>query len=526
MRAWRLALLVLAVALLCPLGARGYVVTTYGGVELRWTSMPMKFSIHNAAAPGLIAASTQAAIRAAYKTWSTVSCSSFDSQDLGVVNLPWGDKNDHINTHAVTPSWPSSYASNALGITWMIYDGSTGRIFDADTHYNPSYTWAVNGSSSAIDLQSVATHEIGHQLGLDHSPVQAATMFYQTGAGDMTQRSLHSDDIAGLCYLYPSGKPLPPECTVPEHCAPNETCSAGKCVSASPKGYGSPCTTPKDCVSEVCIVSGANSFCSQLCNSAPCPDKDQCVTLTGGTEKACIAGSGTWASKALGEPCKVAIECKTNLCSPISDKGYLCVQKCDPAKQNCPTGFTCTPTGPSGLCTPGTPTPPPAKKKNGELCTVSADCESGLCGQDLAATLCLQPCTIGAAGCPAGTHCAKTSGGQLGCMKDTAPPDPVGTAGLGESCEKDSDCASKLCFDDGQGQLYCSQTCEPDPGCEGEFDCTVQGESQLCTPRLSVVPAASSGCVLSPARPSERAAAGWLVLLLTLAALFVLGRRR
>ncbi len=55
---------------------------------------------------------------------------------------------------------------------------------------------------SEMDLQSVATHEYGHCLGLGHSTTGAATMAPSVGPGQVGPRSIHSDDIAGLQAIY------------------------------------------------------------------------------------------------------------------------------------------------------------------------------------------------------------------------------------------------------------------------------------------------------------------------------------
>ena len=63
---------------------------------------------------------------------------------------------------------------------------------------------------SQMDLQSVATHEYGHSIGLGHSGTGAATMAPSIGNGQTSTRSIHSDDINGLRAIYgtiAAGKP-------------------------------------------------------------------------------------------------------------------------------------------------------------------------------------------------------------------------------------------------------------------------------------------------------------------------------
>ena len=55
---------------------------------------------------------------------------------------------------------------------------------------------------SGFDIQGVMTHEYGHALGLDHSPVGGATMTQGTSGSGLSDRSLHSDDVAGVQAIY------------------------------------------------------------------------------------------------------------------------------------------------------------------------------------------------------------------------------------------------------------------------------------------------------------------------------------
>ena len=63
--------------------------------------------------------------------------------------------------------------------------------------------WADGKALDAMDIESVALHEIGHTLGLDNSNVLGSVM-YPTIRPNFTRRTLTSDDRAGLQALYPS----------------------------------------------------------------------------------------------------------------------------------------------------------------------------------------------------------------------------------------------------------------------------------------------------------------------------------
>jgi len=80
-----------------------------------------------------------------------------------------------------------------------------GQIIKADILFNPSTAFTTDGTcasgATCQNLQVVATHEIGHFLGLDHSAIVRAVMF--PAASTLT--SLSYDDVAGLSTLYPKG---------------------------------------------------------------------------------------------------------------------------------------------------------------------------------------------------------------------------------------------------------------------------------------------------------------------------------
>jgi hypothetical protein len=140
-------------------------------------------------------------------------------------------------------SFDSGVLAFTLNVTSDIlgepYAGKTsafiGEILDSDIYFRPSgFTFATPAAlptnTSAYDLESVLTHELGHTFGLSHSSVWRAMMWpYVSAKGSYTglrptpqalDAPLADDDRAGLRVLYPdpsdttnagsiSGKVLP-----------------------------------------------------------------------------------------------------------------------------------------------------------------------------------------------------------------------------------------------------------------------------------------------------------------------------
>lgn len=69
-------------------------------------------------------------------------------------------------------------------------------------HFNDQdFEWTDNPVPGLVDIESVALHELGHVLGLEHSAVVDAVMFPTLGLGD-SRRAMTQDDREGLLSLY------------------------------------------------------------------------------------------------------------------------------------------------------------------------------------------------------------------------------------------------------------------------------------------------------------------------------------
>ena len=112
-------------------------------------------------------------------------------------DAPFGGTETLAVTVTTTADGPG--ASDGHGGTTQF----AGQIIKGDISFNPS-TQFDTGGGTGQDLQTVATHEIGHFFGLDHSAVVRAVMFPFAPA---ILTTLSYDDVAGISSLYPQGTP-------------------------------------------------------------------------------------------------------------------------------------------------------------------------------------------------------------------------------------------------------------------------------------------------------------------------------
>jgi hypothetical protein len=82
--------------------------------------------------------------------------------------------------------------------------GVISNTLSKPVHFDDSeHQWSVGAVAGAFDIQTVALHELGHILGLQHSTVPGSVMFPSVD-DNVTNRVLTPDDRAGIGALYPA----------------------------------------------------------------------------------------------------------------------------------------------------------------------------------------------------------------------------------------------------------------------------------------------------------------------------------
>lgn len=97
-----------------------------------------------------------------------------------------------------------------IGITvvWGYFSGpvNSRKIIEFDTMFDTDYVWGdATLNSEVMDLQNIATHELGHAIGLDDvydTSCSEVTMYGYSDYGEIKKRDLAYPDITGLQKLY------------------------------------------------------------------------------------------------------------------------------------------------------------------------------------------------------------------------------------------------------------------------------------------------------------------------------------
>lgn len=183
------------------------------GCPLYWPTSCVGYSVQRDASDQVTLDDTRAIVAEAFQTWTSAECAGnpvgLTVEDLGVVScdaVTYDAKTKNANVIMFRDdSWPYD-GSAALALTTVTYVLETGEIRDADMEINSAdATLTTSDTDVDVDLLSIVTHEVGHFLGLAHTPDTSATMFQDYPPKSITLRTLESDDIAGICAVYPPG---------------------------------------------------------------------------------------------------------------------------------------------------------------------------------------------------------------------------------------------------------------------------------------------------------------------------------
>ena len=171
------------------------------GQEVHWRRHTIHYRVNPEGDHGLSTAAVDTLIGAATRAWTDPVSGNLAFANSGKTAIRTARHDDNANVIYFEDEWKEDPGLLAVTYLWSTADG---ELIGFDMALNSEHhEWSIDGSPEANDLLNTLSHEFGHALGIEHSPVvEMATMYPSSPLGETTKRDLHTDDIDAVEHLY------------------------------------------------------------------------------------------------------------------------------------------------------------------------------------------------------------------------------------------------------------------------------------------------------------------------------------
>ncbi len=176
--------------------------TCYKLMGVKWNTLPVSYVINPSNPQGLVAEFITGAVSTSAETWDAATSSELFNNAYTVDYTAQYGVQNYVNAVAFG-DYPDS---NVIAVTSVWYTRVGKRIVEFDMLFNTRFSWGdATIDPSKMDLQNIATHELGHGAGLADvysTACSTVTMYGYSTEGETQKRTLEQPDVTGLQKMY------------------------------------------------------------------------------------------------------------------------------------------------------------------------------------------------------------------------------------------------------------------------------------------------------------------------------------
>ncbi len=226
----RSGLTAIALALVLPFAGAAFVRLTVTGtlgdtLLRRSDNHDLRFLVNEETADGLLSDTSQfvitsdsepiPALERAIDTWDSVPDAALSFAPLRTTAAGIASDGTNVISFVDSPAI-RALTVGAIALSIRTITTATGELGDCDIQFNPDFrlenthfAYSTTLAFRTYDIQSIATHELGHCLGANHTPVVGSAMNAFAISAQNFQARLSHDDIAFARTVYPTDAASP-----------------------------------------------------------------------------------------------------------------------------------------------------------------------------------------------------------------------------------------------------------------------------------------------------------------------------
>jgi predicted Zn-dependent protease len=178
--------------------------------KVKWTTLPVNYEINPTNPQGLNESFITSAVFNSAETWDAATSKELMNDVYTIDYTATYGVQDYKNAI----SFGNYPTEGVIAVTTVWYNPATKAIVEFDVMFDTDWTWGdaeatattdPNDPTAVMDLQNIATHELGHGVGLADvydSACSAVTMYGYSNYEETQKRDLALPDITGLQTLY------------------------------------------------------------------------------------------------------------------------------------------------------------------------------------------------------------------------------------------------------------------------------------------------------------------------------------